>query len=159
MNWNEGMMGTSDHNDPREHESGKRFVLLRHDVGPCFDRTTESHLDWMFATGDALATWSTELITDLESTFTITCQKLADHRLIYLDREGDLGGGRGCVQRVVAGEYLQLTSALAEVAFKAALRWQTECGVRSGLLEIVQRRQGELADSEPNFELHFTFGR
>ncbi len=159
MNWNEGMMGTSDHNDPREHESGKRFVLLRHDVGPCFDRTTESHLDWMFATGDALATWSTELITDLESTFTITCQKLADHRLIYLDREGDLGGGRGCVQRVVAGEYLQLTSALAEVTLKAALRWQTESGVRRGLLEIVQRRGEKLSTAEPRSALRLSICR
>lgn len=152
-------METPDHNDLLEHKSGNRFVVLRHDVGPSFERTTETHLDWMFANGEALATWSTELITDLENSFTTPCRKLADHRLIYLDREGDIGGGRGSVQRMVAGEYKQLTSALSEATFKAAMHWQTECGIRHGLLEIVQRREEKSPDSEPILELHLSVAR
>ena len=115
------MTGIPENNDPRVADSWNRFVVLRHDVGPCFERTTETHLDWMFATGDALATWSTELITDFKKSVEMPCQKLPDHRLVYLDREGDLGGGRGSVRRVLAGEYMLLTSALAEVTFKSSI--------------------------------------
>ena len=142
------MMGILEDNDPWTAESWKRFVVLRHDVGPCFERMTETHLDWMFATGDVLATWSTELIVGLENSFEVPCLKLADHRVVYLDREGDLGGGRGSVRKIRAGEYKQLTSAVPEVTFKAALRWRTESSVQRGILEIVQRREGKAADPE-----------
>lgn len=152
-------MATLDLSDPSGHAAGNRFVVLRHDVGPCCDRTKETHLDWMFATGEALATWSTKWITDLENSFTTSCQKLADHRLIYLDREGDLGEGRGSVHRMIAGEYMQVTSALAEVTFKAKLCWQTDCGVNRGLLEIVQRWEEKVPESEPSLELHLSIAR
>ena len=153
------MTGIPENNDPRVADSWNRFVVLRHDVGPCFERTTETHLDWMFATGDALATWSTELITDFKKSVEMPCQKLPDHRLVYLDREGDLGGGRGSVRRMLAGEYTQLTSALAEVIFKAALRWRIDSDVRRGLLEIVQRREDNVSDAEPILELRFSLCR
>lgn len=153
------MTGIPENTDPWESVSWKRFVVLRHDVGPCFQRTTETHLDWMFATGDALGTWSTELITDFENSVATRCLKLADHRLVYLDREGDLGGGRGSVQRMLAGEYTQLTSGLADLTFKAALRWGTESGVRRGLLEIVQWREEKVSDAEPILELRLSICR
>ena len=152
-------MGTQENTEPSAADSWKRFVVLRHDVGPCFERTTETHLDWMFATGDTSATWSTELINDLENSFEVPCLKLADHRLAYLDHEGDLGGGRGRVRRILAGEYMQLTSALAEVTLKAALRWQTESGVRRGLLEIVQWRGEKLSTAEPRSALRLSICR
>ncbi|MDA9934561.1 hypothetical protein N9B88_02210 [Rubripirellula sp.] len=116
-------------------------------------------MDWMFATGDTLGTWSTELITDFENSVATRCLKLADHRLVYLDREGDLGGGRGSVQRMLAGEYTQLTSDSADVTFKAALRWGTESGVRRGLLEIGQWREEKVSDAEPILELRLSICR
>ena len=153
------MTGIPENTDPWVSVSWKRFVVLRHDVGPCFERTREVHLDWMFATGDTLGTWSTELITDFENSVAKRCLKLADHRLVYLDREGDLGGGRGSVQRMLAGEYTQLTSDSADVTFKAALRWGTESGVRRGLLEIGQWREEKVSDAEPILELRFSLCR
>jgi hypothetical protein len=153
------MTGIPENTDPWVSVSWKRFVVLRHDVGPCFERTREVHLDWMFATGDTLGTWSTELITDFENSVAKRCLKLADHRLVYLDREGDLGGGRGSVQRMLAGEYTQLTSDSADVTFKAALRWGTESGVRRGLLEIGQWREEKVSDAEPILELRLSICR
>jgi hypothetical protein len=153
------MTGIPENNDPRVADSWNRFVVLRHDVGPCFERTTETHLDWMFATGDALATWSTELITDFKKSVEMPCQKLPDHRLVYLDREGDLGGGRGSVRRVLAGEYMLLTSALAEVTFKAVLRWKKGSSVHRGLLEFVQRREENVSGTEPILELRLSMCR
>ena len=153
------MTGIPENTDPWVSVSWKRFVVLRHDVGPCFERTREVHLDWMFATGDTLGTWSTELITDFENSVAMRCLKLADHRLVYLDREGDLGGGRGSVRRMLAGEYTQLTSDSADVTFKAALRWGTESGVRRGLLEIGQWREEKVSDAEPILELRLSICR
>ena len=153
------MTGIPENTDPWASVSWKRFVVLRHDVGPSFERTTETHLDWMFATGDALGTWSTELIADFENSVAMRCLKLANHRLVYLDREGDLGGGRGSVRRMLVGEYTQLTSALAEVTFKAALRWRIDSDVRRGLLEIVQRREDNVSDAEPILELRLSLCR
>lgn len=135
--------------------SVNRFVVLRHDVGPCFERTPEAHLDWMFATGKVLSTWTTELITDFDDSFDVTCMRLADHRSIYLDREGDLGGGRGSVRRVLVGQYTLLASDLPEVTFKAALRWSVAAGVRFGLLEIIQRRDEKVSEAEPVLALRF----
>ncbi len=149
-------MGIPENSDPWAADSWKRFVVLRHDVGPCFERTPETHLDWMFATGNVLSTWSTELITDFENTFEVPCVKLADHRVVYLDREGDLGGGRGSVRKMLAGEYTQLKSVVAELTFKAALRWRTEFSVRRGILEVVQRREEDDSDSEPSLELRLS---
>ena len=137
----------------------KRFVVLQHDVGPRFERTSETHLDWMFATGEALSTWSTELVPQFKGSFDTPCLKLADHRLVYLDREGDLGGDRGRVRRVLAGEFTQVASALPEVTFKAALRWQANSGVRYAVVEIGQRSVESDAETEAVFELRFSSGR
>ena len=150
------MIGTSEKTDAWSGNSVKRFVVLKHEVGPGFERTTQTHLDWMFATGDALATWSTELIMDFEHSFDTPCMRLADHRLVYLDREGDLGGGRGSVRRMLAGEYIPLASALGQMVFKAALRWHTESGVQHGTLEIVQRREETVSESEVALGLRFS---
>ena len=60
---------------------------------------------------------------------------------------------------MLAGEYTQLTSALAEVTFKAALRWRIDSDVRRGLLEIVQRREDNVSDAEPILELRLSLCR
>jgi hypothetical protein len=139
--------------------SVKRFVVLQHDVGSQLDRTTEVHLDWMFVTGETLSTWSTEVITSFENSFEKPCLKLAEHRLIYLDHEGELGGGRGSVRRIIAGEYTPVASTSPEVAFKAMLCWQIDSGVRHAEVEIGQARADSGSEREPIFYLRFSSGR
>lgn len=154
----QGLVETRGNSDAMADSFVKRFVVLKHDVGPQFERTTESHLDWMFEAGEALSTWSTDLRTQFENSFDTGCFKLSDHRLVYLDREGDLGGGRGSVLRILAGEFTQVASVLPDVTFKAVLRWQTDSGVRYARIEISQRPAGKDSKSDPVCALRFSIG-
>ena len=143
-------------------EFSRRFVVLRHDVGPEFVRTTSPHLDWMFETGDALSTWSTGLVSTFDRSFDLPCTALANHRLAYLNREGDLGGGRGSVTRILAGEFIPLEGNLAGLVLKAVLRWQDHRGLCFARLEVGQRsvdRDCGLADSRAVCGLRFWVGR
>ena len=77
-----------------------RFVILEHSVngGVHFDLMLEvagqeplrtfQFARWPLAVGEACA-----------------CARLADHRRVYLDYEGEVGGGRGSVRRVAAGTW------------------------------------------------------
>ncbi len=60
----------------------------------------------MFHAGDSLRTWATPVIDGWTQDFSIMCHALVEHRIRYLDYEGEISGGRGSVTRVVAGEYL-----------------------------------------------------
>jgi len=144
---------------PDAGSAAKRFVVLQHDVGLQLDRTTETHLDWMFATGETLSTWSTEVVTNFEDSFEMPCLKLAEHRLLYLDHEGELGGGRGSVRRILAGDYTPVASTSPEVAFKAILCWQMDSGVRHAEVEIGQRSADQGSARESLFEFRFSSGR
>lgn len=84
-----------------------RFVILRHEPPPGFPRPM--HYDLMLERGAVLATWAcTELPTAAAD---VTAEQLADHRLAYLELEGEVAGGRGAVTRVAAGEYELLSEA------------------------------------------------
>ncbi len=41
-------------------------------------------------------------------------ERLADHRLVYLDYQGQLSGDRGSVEQLARGEYHQLAAAAGE---------------------------------------------
>lgn len=79
-----------------------RWVLLRHtpDVGP-------AHLDLMLeAEGDEehrLVTFRLPLQATIAAGQVIAGQRLADHRAMYLDFEGEISGGRGRVARTARG--------------------------------------------------------
>ncbi len=140
----------------------RRFVVLRHDVGPEFVRTTSSHLDWMFETGDSLSTWSTDLVSTFDNSFDLPCAAIADHRLAYLNCEGDLGGGRGSVKQLLVGEYTRVEANLTGLLFKAVLRWQDRRGVCFARLEVDQRVLDSdcgLAESRSVCGLRFVVGR
>jgi hypothetical protein len=79
-----------------------RFVLLRHECPPDFG--PPSHWDLMLEDGAALATWR---LAELPAPGgpAVAAERLADHRLAYLDYEGPLAGNRGSVHRVDAGEF------------------------------------------------------
>jgi hypothetical protein len=77
-----------------------RFVILEHTGhGPL-------HYDLMLAVGETLATWQlTQPPTMLAAGKDIPAKQLADHRIDYLDYEGDIGEDRGRVQRVEEGVF------------------------------------------------------
>jgi hypothetical protein len=60
------------------------------------------HWDFMFEQQGSLRTW--RLAQPPQDGAEIEAQSLADHRLDYLDYEGPVSGGRGCVTRWDRGE-------------------------------------------------------
>ena len=86
-------------------ETLPQFVILRHDVGAAFDRTDQTHFDWMFESDETLVTWSTAPIEITRSDLDVVAEQIADHRLAYLEIEGDIGDDRGTVTRVARGEF------------------------------------------------------
>lgn len=73
-----------------------RFVILEHDH-------PHLHWDFMLEAGGALRTWRLE--APPEPGRTIRAEPLGDHRTVYLDYEGPVGGNRGRVRRWDAGTY------------------------------------------------------
>lgn len=74
-----------------------RFALLRH------ESPRGLHWDLLLEAGGILRTWALERLPDAGGD--IACQKLADHRLAYLDYEGPVSGDRGSVSRWDRGSY------------------------------------------------------
>lgn len=83
-----------------------RFVVLEH-IGTATYKPG-LHWDLLLETGTMLVAW--ELATWPEPGATVRATSLADHRLFYLDYEGEIIGGRGTVRRVDAGRYNQITA-------------------------------------------------
>lgn len=71
-----------------------RFVVLEHDH-------PELHWDLMLESGAVLRTW--RLSSPPDSGPVIEAAPSFDHRLLYLDYEGPISGGRGCVKRWDSG--------------------------------------------------------
>lgn len=60
----------------------------------------------MLEAGDVLHTWAlAELPNNAASSRLVAAERLADHRLAYLDYEGPVSGERGNVVRVDAGTF------------------------------------------------------
>lgn len=78
-----------------------RFVVLHHVLPP--DSARASHWDLMLETGDALRTWAlAEVPRDMVE---IAADALDDHRLVYLEYQGQVSGGRGEVTRWDEGQF------------------------------------------------------
>jgi len=73
-----------------------RFALLEHDY-------PSLHLDLLFEAGEALWAWRLEALP--VDGGTVEASRNFDHRLIYLDYEGPISGGRGAVRRIDGGEF------------------------------------------------------
>ncbi|MGE3820644.1 MAG: DNA polymerase ligase N-terminal domain-containing protein [Isosphaeraceae bacterium] len=75
-----------------------RFALLEH-------RWNGVHWDFMLERPETgtLRTWAID--APIEPERELPARALADHRLDYLDYEGEVSGGRGSVRRVDRGEY------------------------------------------------------
>ena len=114
-----------------------RFVVLRHWVGVGLQRQSgwngdeldesegsgQSHFDWMFEVEGELRTWATPPVDDFENSFEIHADRLPNHRLKYLDYEGELSGERGHVEQVLHGHLC--SSDDDSQRFTAELSWQT----------------------------------
>ena len=74
-----------------------RFAVLLHD-GP-----RGPHWDLLLETGPSLATWA--LAREPNALGPIDAQRLADHRVEYLEHEGPVSGNRGFVTRWDDGDY------------------------------------------------------
>jgi hypothetical protein len=77
-----------------------RFVILEHDH-PVL------HWDLMLEADGILRTWRLAQ-SPLPSSGVIEATPLSDHRLMYLDYEGPVGGDRGTVKRWDVGDYEML---------------------------------------------------
>ncbi len=66
-----------------------RFVILEHDY-------PERHWDFMLEWGDVLRTW--RLAAPPQEGQSVAASATFDHRPLYLDYEGPVGGNRGTVQ-------------------------------------------------------------
>jgi hypothetical protein len=78
-----------------------RFVVLRHEMPVGSSRA--SHFDLMLQRGASLRTWACSAIPAIG--LEVSAEELADHRLAYLDYDGEVSAGRGSVTRVAAGEF------------------------------------------------------
>ena len=79
-------------------ESGLRCVLLRHDLS---DGTW--HYDWMLQRHAAAELVTFRCHDFLPDAAAWVAERIGDHRLAYLEFEGEISGGRGSVTRVAAG--------------------------------------------------------
>ena len=98
-----------------------RFVLLLHDCPN--DRPRPTHCDLMLEAGDVLATWSFAALPRdwsrvegiaISDSNSVAAERLADHRLAYLDYEGPLSGDRGSVSRLDAGTFATIAQSPAD---------------------------------------------
>jgi hypothetical protein len=74
-----------------------RFVILIHDH-------PFPHWDFLLENGDRCRTWRLPVDPGLPST-EFQAEGLTDHRLMYLDYEGPVSGGRGTVVRWDSGTF------------------------------------------------------
>src|SRR3954469_17439190 len=111
-----------------------RFVLLYHDCPT--HSALASHWDFMLESGDLLRTWRLMQLRRLwkaahdqtvaqfrncpalAENDAIYATQLGNHRLAYLDYEGDVSGGRGRVIRVAAGTYAYGSEVVLQIKCK-----------------------------------------
>lgn len=84
---------------PSQPPKSVASVILRHDTPD-----GGAHFDWMVpAESGRLMTFRVDTRPD-EAAVRFEATRLVDHRVAYLDYEGEISGGRGRVTRVARGE-------------------------------------------------------
>jgi len=79
-----------------------RFVVLLHETPPGYPRGR--HYDLMLEQSGVLWTWALESLPQPGGE-AVAAERLADHRLDYLEYEGKVSGGRGQVIRIDGGDF------------------------------------------------------
>ncbi len=80
----------------------------------------------MFEIDGVLRTWATEPITSFDDPLERAATKLPDHRLHYLDFEGEISENRGSVHRVLAGTITSVEDSSRR--FAANITWLDASG-------------------------------
>jgi hypothetical protein len=96
-----------------------RFVLLEHDH-------PQRHWDLLLEAGTVLRSW--RLSAPPGTAPEVVAEPTPDHRLLYLDYEGPVSGGRGSVQRWDDGSF----------------EWQEDGAERIGVRLLGRRLRGVL---------------
>src|SRR5262245_29210037 len=94
-----------------------RFVVLLHETPPGDSRGR--HYDLMLEQGGALWTWAINALPCAGGE-AIPAERLPDHRLAYLEYEGEVAGNRGSVSRIDCGTCELLTDGADEFRFRVA---------------------------------------
>jgi hypothetical protein len=106
-----------------------RFVILEHDWPTL-------HWDFLLEAGPVLRAW--RLLGEPGSARTVPAEPNGDHRLLYLDYEGPLGGDRGRVRRWDAGTFAWVENGGGRVVVELhGERVSGRCVVESGRWAIV----------------------
>ena len=74
-----------------------RYVVLEHD---------HPHLHWDFMLEANGVLWTWRLPSPPTAGLSVEAERIADHRLAYLDHDGPVSGGRGVARRWDRGTYL-----------------------------------------------------
>jgi hypothetical protein len=99
-----------------------RYVILLHEMPANTARPT--HFDLMLEQNGVLRTWAmTKLPPPGEI---LVAEQLADHRLAYLEYEGQISGDRGRVTRIAAGHFNLIAESDTQLA--AQLHGETLSG-------------------------------
>ncbi len=95
-----------------------RYVILLHEMPR--HAAPQTHYDVMLEWGEVLRTWAID--EPPRNGVELPAFALADHRLAYLEYEGDVSGDRGRVSRWDAGVYdlLKTSPTLCEVELRGA---------------------------------------
>jgi hypothetical protein len=104
----------------------------------------------MFVVDDVLRTFATEVIDSLDAPFEVEAIGLADHRIEYLDYEGEISGRRGQVRRLIGGSYIP--NRMNDREFSAQLTWTTDQGEQSAKVAFYR----SFDDSPDRWSLRFT---
>jgi hypothetical protein len=108
-----------------------RFVVLWHALPPAAGRA--SHWDFLLEDDSRLLAWA--LLRPPDSEGPIAAERLADHRLAYLEYEGPITGDRGSVKRWDSGTFnwcdrstdvLEMELAGGVLRGRVTLRWQPD---------------------------------
>ncbi len=108
---------------PRPNAKAVPSVILRHDTPD-----GGSHLDWMILRESGLLMTFRVASRPDHPGGAFEGARLADHRAVYLDFEGEISGGRGRVTRVARGVVAVVESSEARVVIEgeyggAGMRW------------------------------------
>lgn len=88
------------------------------------------HFDLMFEEGDVLATYQIKSIDDLLNMKGVEAINIQDHRLIYLDYEGEISNNRGYVKIFDKGEYLVKTKSIN------AMEYEVKGNILNGIISF-----------------------
>lgn len=114
-----------------------RFAVLHHVFPPNHER--EDHWDLLFEWEGKLLTWSLKMPLKPGQ---IPASPLQDHRLEYLEFEGEIAGDRGSVTRILEGTYRWLTSdKKSALLFDGSRSWKLDFETQEESETILQESE------------------